>query len=1185
MYLSQLKISGFKSFADEVELILKPGVTAIVGPNGCGKSNISDAVRWVLGEQRPRSLRCANMQAILFNGGESLKPVSKAEVAMRIADIEDRIALESPELEIMRQLKRGGESNYLINQVPSRLRDINELFMDTGIGVDAYSVMEQSKIDLILNARAEDRRQIFDEVAGITKYKHRKKDALKKLEQTEQNISRVNDIIHELERETGSLRQQAEQAEKYQKLHQMLKGLELNLSKQEYNRFVKELGETQLNLEEILIVIAEAREAIDSTELRIEESTNRQIELDRLIQQGQAVVLEFQSEIEKTERQIVLYKERQLNIQQQRTRAAQAIDSLQQQLDGIEAQKQKSKQEQVKTDVAFKLEENRLNARKSTLADLMLHVNQTSQSIEAAQTEHLAATSQISVVERQILSINNRIEYSESDFIRINESLEGLGADFDTALTTHKESEMREKQVAVELLRIDKQKGESDQELQKLQANLHKLEVEIQGSQESLGMSASRLKSLKDLQSTHEGYYNGVRAILKAKEVDSNKFGGVCGVIAELIYTDPDYELAIEVALGGAIQNIVTETAEDAQAGIAFLKERRAGRVTFLPLDILRPRYFNEDKLLNQPGVIGVAGDLIDCDPRYDVAIDQLLGNTLVVEDIDIAVQLTRKFRPNARLVTLEGDVINTSGAVTGGHTSSKTSGLLSRSRELEDLEKRVNHLNQKVIEKDSQRKELVKRINELQQIRHKLNAEWQECQIEHKSLLQMLDQSQQKLNQIRYQLDAIEQERADLIEQSEQIEGERHHLETDLKQAQKSDSILLRKVERLMEQVEAEKDKLRKVEESCQNLQISLATKGERLQSLSTTITSFDENQNQIVESMHSHQKVIDSDEEMKQELTGQIDSAQKRFLELEQEKFENEEKVSTLRTERESITEVISESHKMIKKGRQQFDKHNRMRHQLEVSTTQLEMQLKGISSKIQDKYQVSIDQIEDEDTGNEIDELELVAQTEDLKTQIEAIGPINLKAIEDYQEQKKRESFLVSQREDLQKSLDSTYDAIEKINQTSCEAFQRTFDLISANFQEVFTELFGGGETELQLTDESNLLESGVEIIACPPGKRPQNITQLSGGERSLVAIALLFAMFKIKPSPFCVMDEVDAALDESNVLRFTNLIRKYVDQTQFIIITHNKRTMETADIIYGVTMEQAGVSKIVSAKFSD
>ncbi|HIM09566.1 TPA: chromosome segregation protein SMC, partial [Candidatus Poribacteria bacterium] len=1073
----------------------------------------------------------------------------------------------------------------LINQVPSRLRDINELFMDTGIGVDAYSVMEQSKIDLILNARVEDRRQIFDEVAGITKYKHRKKDALKKLEQTEQNISRVNDIIHELERETESLRQQAEQAEKYQKLHQMLKGLELNLSKQEYNRFVKELSETQLNLEEILILIAKAREAIDSTELRIEESTNRQIELDRLIQQGRAVVLKFQSEIEKTERQIVLYKERQLNIQQQRSRAAQAIESLQQQLDGLEAQKQKSKQEQAKIDVAFKLEENRLNARKSTLADLMSRVNQTNQSIEAAQTKRLEETSQISAVERQILSINNRMEYSESDFTRINESLEGLGSEFDTALTTHKESEMREKQVAVELLRIDSQKNQSDQELQKLQTNLHKLEIEIQGSQESLGMSASRLKSLKDLQNTHEGYYNGVRAILKAKEVDAKKFGGVCGVIAELIYTDPDYELAIEVALGSAIQNLVTETAEDAQAGIAFLKEKRAGRVTFLPLDILRPRYFNEDKLLNQPGVIGVAGDLIDCNPKYDVAIDQLLGNTLVVEDIDIAVQLTRKFRPNARLVTLEGDVINTSGAVTGGHTSSKTSGLLSRSRELEDLEKQVSNLNQKIIEKDSQRKKLVKRINELQQIRHKLNTEWQESQIEHKSLLLMLDQSQQKLNQIRQRLGTIEEERANLIEQSEQIEGERHQLESDLKQAQKSDSILLRKVERLMEQVETEKNKLREVEESCQDLQISLATKGEKLQSLSTAITSFDENENQIVESMHNHQKIIDSDEEMKQELTGQIDSAQKRFLELEQEKFESEEKANSLQTERENITESISGSHKMIKKERQQFDKHNRMRHQLEVNTTQLEMQLKGISSKIQDKYQVSIDQIEDENTEHEIDELELVAETEDLKTQIEAIGPINLKAIEDYQEQKKRESFLCSQREDLQKSLDSTYDAIEKINQTSREAFQRTFNLISANFQEVFTELFGGGETKLQLTDESNLLESGVEIIACPPGKRPQNITQLSGGERSLVAIALLFAMFKIKPSPFCVMDEVDAALDESNVLRFTNLIRKYADQTQFIIITHNKRTMETADIIYGVTMEQAGVSKIVSAKFSD
>ncbi len=1181
MHLNQIKISGFKSFAEDVELILEPEVTAIVGPNGCGKSNVSDAIRWVLGQQSARALRCANMQDLLFNGGSNFKPAQKAQASLHFTNTEGKLALESSEIEVRRQLTRSGESEYFINQTPCLLRDITELFMDTGIGVDAYSVMEQSKIDLILNTRPEERRFLFDEVAGITKYKHRKKAAIKKLEETEQNLVRINDVIYELQRETQSLKRQAEQAERYQQLHNQLKDLELDLNRREHERFARDLTQTQLSLDELMLAVAEANEGIQSTEQQIEEATGRRSELDNLIRDGQAVVGQFAGEIEKTERQIALCKERQLNIQQQRQRAIQAIKSLDKQGAELEAQKKARERERRQVDVALKLEESRLSARRRVLTDLTTRVAEAEQSVETSRSQLLETTNDISQLEARLASLDNKLEYSAVNLNQIKERSKVLGAELEGAKADYRKAKRREQQLNADLLRLETEQRKTEEEIQRRQAELRKLESEMRGMQDSLGMSVSRLKSLQELQAAHEGYYTGVRAILKVREMEPDRFSGICGVIAELIRTDPDYELAIEVALGSAIQNVVTETAEDAQAGIEFLKRTKAGRVTFLPLDILRTRPFRDDNLLDQASVIGLASKLLDYDPKYEVAVQQLLGNTVVVEELETAIQLTRRFRHNARLVTLDGELINTSGAVTGGHSRHQTSGLLSRSRELEDLQKRINQLTRKLNQKDARSRELAGKLAQLQQTRQTLITQGQAHQIEYTGLSKDLEQGQRQITQLEGQLNSVEKEGENLHQETKKVKADYDTLQAELAEGIKTRRTLQRRIERLSEQIQSERNKRDEVTESCQALEIALAGKREKLQSLNSELSTLQKNQAQIRESIAEHQKVIDSDDQTRQDLSNQIDEAQRKFLQMEQQKFEAEESVRRLDEEREDLIQQIDEAQKLIRRARREFEKHNRMRHHLEVTTTQLQMQLKAISARILDKYQISIDQIEVED--NPVDDLELMNQIDTLKTQIEEIGSVNLMAIEEYQEHKKREDFLVEQHEDLQKSLESTYQAIQRINQTSREAFLQAFEQIRANFQEVFDKLFSGGETELRLTDPSDVLESGIEIIARPPGKRPQSITQLSGGERSLVAIALLFAVFKIKPSPFCVLDEVDAALDEANVLRFTNLIRKYAEQTQFIIITHNKRTMEIADVMYGVTMEQAGVSKVVSAKF--
>ena len=1194
MRLNSIKIRGFKSFAEEVELILEPGITTIVGPNGCGKSNVSDAIRWVLGEQSARALRCTSMRDLLFNGGANFAPAQKTEVALRfLNDNPNRptqenanAALASAEIEVCRHLSRDGESRYLINQNPCRLRDISELFMDTGIGVDAYSVMEQSKIDLILNVRPEERRFLFDEVAGITKYKHRKKTALRKLEQTEQNLVRINDVIQELQRETEALKEQAEQARHYNAQHAQLKQYELDLARREYDKLHTDYVQAQTDLDEVLTGATEASETLKAAEEQIEGATSRQTELDAAIRAGQTTLREIETQIEQIERQIVLHKERQLNIQKQRERALQTLESLKSQQTTLFTQKQERTQEYQKLEAGYKIEESRLAARQQLLAQLDERITAAKKSVQEAQTTLQETETELATHERDRLAIEHKVNSSEGSLNRIQENTEALTQELRTATDTYTAVQRDETQLKAELVQIEAERSQVETELQENQDALRKIETEIQGLQNTLGSNVSRLKSLQELQSAYEGYYTGVRAIMQAKTHDPDRFRGVCGVVAELLTTDAEYELAIEVALGSAIQNVITETAEDAQNGIAFLKKHRAGRVTFLPLDILRGRGFNDDALLEQPGVIGIAEELIDYDLKYETAMRHLLGNTLVIEDLDAAIALTRRFRPTARLVTLDGEVINTSGAITGGQTSQKQSGLLSRARDLEALEDEIGQLTQRSNQKDQKRKAYAAKIVNLQRKRQDLTAQWQDKRVEKASLTKDMEQANLQVTKLEQQLATVKVENRELRDAVAASRQEQEALVAEIEALTQKSTRTRRWIERMSEQIEAENRKHAEVSGNCQEMKVFLAGQHQKLQSLKSELETLEASQQRTAKDIAEQQAIIDSDEQTKIDLGEQVETAQREFLRLEGDRAEAEAKVDELSEERETLLQEVTVLQKEMRATRRNFEKQNRKRHQLEVKTTQLEMRIKSVSTRIHDKYQVSIDALPPLTNDEQVmDEIDLLDSIEKLKAELSSMGAVNLKAIEAYEEHKKRHDSLIAQRDDIQQSMQATIQVIQKTNQTSREMFLETFEQVQANFQEVFTQLFGGGETELLLTDASDVLDSGIEIIARPPGKRPQSITQLSGGERSLVAIGLLFAVFKIKPSPFCVLDEVDAALDEANVLRFANLIRAYAENTQFVIITHNRRTMEIADAMYGVTMEQAGISKIVSAKFAE
>ena len=1196
MHLNSIKIRGFKSFAEEIELILEPGITTIVGPNGCGKSNVSDAIRWVLGEQSARSLRCTSMRDLLFNGGANFAPAQKTEVALRFSNVNGdpntstqdapNIAFGSPEVEVCRHLARDGESRYLINQSPCRLRDISELFMDTGIGVDAYSVMEQSKIDLILNVRPEERRFLFDEVAGITKYKHRKKTALRKLEQTEQNLVRINDVIQELQRETEALKEQAEQARHYNAQHEQLKQFELDLAHREYDKLHTDYSQAQANLDEVLTTVATASETLKADEERIESSTNRQSELDEAIRTGQTALREVETQIEQVERQIVLHKERQLNIQKQRERALQTLESLKAQQTALLTQKRERTQEHQKLEASYKIEESRLAARRQLLTQLAERITAAKESVQEAQTALQATVTELEDRERKRLAIEHNLSSTEGNLNRLKENTDALETELKTATDTHAAVQRAETQLKAELVHIEAERNYVETNLQENQDALRKIEAEIQGLQNTLGSNVSRLKSLQELQSAYEGYYTGVRAIMQAKTHYPDQFHGVCGVVAELLTTDTKYEVAIEVALGSAIQNVITETAEDAQNGIAFLKKHRAGRVTFLPLDILRGRKFDDEALLDQPGVIGIAEELIDYDLKYEIAMQHLLGNTLVVEDLDAAIALTRRFRPSARLVTLDGEVINTSGAISGGQTNQKQSGLLGRARELDVLENEIGRLTRNSNRKDETRKAYAAKIANLQKTRQALTAQWQDKRVEKASLTKDMEQANLQVTRLEQQLTKIRAENRELSKAVNASREEQQAIETEIAELTQKSTRTQRWIERVSEQIESENKKHTEVAGICQKMEVFLAGQHQKLQGLVSELDTIEETYQRATKDIAEQQAIIDSDEQTKIDLGEQVAAAQREFLRLEGDRAEAEAHVDELNEERETLLQEVTLLQKEMRATRRDFEKQNKARHQLEVATTQLEMRIKSVSTRIHDKYQVSIDALpplmNDEQA---MDEIDLLDSIEKLKAELSGMGAVNLKAIETYEEHKKRHDFLIAQRDDVQQSMQATLQVIQKINQTSKEVFLKTFEQVQTNFQEVFTQLFGGGETELLLTDPSDVLDSGIDIIARPPGKRPQSITQLSGGERSLVAIGLLFAVFKIKPSPFCVLDEVDAALDEANVLRFANLIRAYAENTQFIIITHNRRTMEIADAMYGVTMEQAGISKIVSAKFAE
>ncbi len=1187
MYLKQIELIGFKSFAERTVLSFNPGTTVIVGPNGCGKSNILDAIRWVLGEQSTRELRTTQMAEIIFNGSENRSALGMAEATISFDNHDGKLPVDFSEVQITRKVYRSGEGEYFLNKVPCRLKDITELFMDTGIGTDSYSIIGQGKIDLIISTHPEDRRYLFEEAAGIVRYKSRRKIALRKLESAEQNLLRLHDIIAEVERQLRSLKRQAQIAQRYRNLIQKLKELEVRNSWFIYNTLQEKIHDFKQELNEKKQNYITELDRLTLLETQEEQNYLQRSEIEKNLSNKREYLHEVESKLEHLESQLGLHQKEIEFLNMRKKSSEEEKDAFLQRIQEIETETTNLEQKKIELTQHIQQLEMALQTLKQEEDQQLLSIQQTEIELQQKQQfllEQIHSKNQIQsriqVLQSQQQTIEKQRAETQETIHNNQEIYQKLEREKQELLEVIQGQEQEIRQISEE---IDKVK----QTLQNTEQKIHQEEEKYQGFREALGRLEARLNSLNELREKYEGFASGVRAVMNAK--NEGILGGeqILGPVGDLIRTEHGYELAIESALGGNINNIIVKTAESAKIAIAFLKEHWAGRVTFLPLDTLRPGTTDSYPELQQyPGLIGPAIDFVYSEKEITPALQYLLYNTYLVKTIDDAIQIARNHQYYPKLVTRDGEVINQSGAVTGGRTKHESRGLLSRVSEIEELQEQQKKIQQEIQinrERISQFKEqtssLQEKIHFLQERKNMFLNEIQQKQIEHARVIAQQEQIQHILLQIQHSQKDIENEIARIKNEMTKTDEEAStilHDDTQLKEEIQQKQIQLQELREWLEQKRQKATELRVQSTSIQSQIQEIDNNIIRLKNEYNRITSStDESKQQIQDFIYEikslHEKVSETRTQLAQ-LNELRQKAQQEFVQT-QEQYQQH-------------IQSFEQTTKTIKELRQHLQQEQEKLHQLELDYSQIRQQSDFLRQRILEEYQIDLDPLSASEVGaDEWDETERNEQIEQIRQQIQRMGTVNPMAVEEYEELLKRYDFLSTQQKDLHQAKEKLQEVIRRIDETVLSMFTQTFKQIGEYFKEFFRRLFLGGHARIYLIDENDPLESGIEIEARPPGKKPQSIHQLSGGEQALTAIALLFAIFQNKPSPFCILDEVDAPLDDTNIGRFLEIVKEFSRNSQFVIITHNKQTMTCADAIIGITQQERGVSEIVSIKLNE
>ena len=1169
-------MQGFKSFANKILLEFHDGITGIVGPNGSGKSNVADAVRWVLGEQSARQLRGGSMQDVIFSGTEARKPLGFASVAITLDNSDHKLNIEYEEVTVTRRLYRSGESEYLLNGRGCRLKDINELFYDTGIGKEGYSIIGQGQIEKILSGRPEERRELFDEAAGIVKFKRRKAATLKKLDEEEQNLVRVTDILSELTRQLAPLERQAEKAKIYLKKKEELKLLDMNLFLLESRRTEQQIAETEEKKRTAEAELHETEDAFLRTKQEYEEIEEKLAELDAVIQQARDTAAGDALKKQQLENQIELLQEQLHSAGQNREHFQSRIRSLEEDIRRREDSEAADRAEREKLETERKEALRDKEEQESRLEELKVRAGEQEESAEEARSRMIELLNRRS-------SIKGRIQ-------RYDTMLEQIG--------------IRRSELSGKLLNLKSGRSQEEKELSRLSAEKKQLEEKIAGAQASMeetrrrigklqkkmdeknhqleiGQAAyhresSRLESLKNITERYEGYGNSIRKIMEQKEQNP----GIHGVVADLIKTEKKYETAIETALGGSLQNIVTDNENTAKYLIEYLKRGHFGRATFLPLTSMnREGGKVNGEALKGTGVLGTASGLVKCDAIYRGLVSQLLGRTLVVDTIDHAIALGRRFHQSLRMVTLEGELLSPGGSMTGG-SFRNSSNLLGRRREIADLEENVRTL----------KREMTAVQEEIEQSRESRNV-----------LRDQLNEENDRLQQLFLQQNTVTLNWKTVSERAEALQADYRSLTDEGREIESQIAEIgenRREIEKEMEASRAEEERLQKVTETAGQELAALREKeeavsaraeesrlrhagvlqkcgflDEKLKSAREEIRRFQEEKEQLAESLAEEERDSGKKEADILEIRRTIQAAEEAMA-ADAERTEQYLKQK----------EEMNQSHKAFFQRRDELQEHkSRMDKEcfrLESQLEKLEESRESQIAYLWEEYETTPDQaplFQREDLG---DRTAIRRGISGLKEEIRNLGDVNVNAVEEYKELSQRHAFLSSQHSDLVKAADTLRGIVEELDQGMRKQFTEKFARIQEEFDKAFRQLFGGGRGRLELQEDEDILEAGVRIISQPPGKKLQNMMQLSGGEKALTAIALLFAIQNLKPSPFCLLDEIEAALDDSNVGRFAKYLHKLTNNTQFIIITHRRGTMTAADRLYGITMQEKGVSTLVS-----
>lgn len=1181
MYLKRIEIAGFKSFADRTKIEFEEGVTAVIGPNGSGKSNITEAIRWVLGEQSAKSLRGGKMPDIIFAGSESRKQLNIAEVTVVLDNTDNYLPLGFSEVSVTRRYRRTGESDFFINKKACRLKDIQDLFMDSGLGKESFSIISQGKVEAIFASKPEDRRGIFEEAAGVLKYKQRKRKAEQKLFETEDNLSRVQDIIYELEDQLTPLAAQSEAAKEFLALKKELTAADVSLTVAKIKQTRDSWESAKTDFEELSKTVEEKSRFIQQTEQQLGTLREKRGSLDEQLETGQQQLLHLSEALKQTEGQKALLSERSKNTQktsaeyretlnEQRKKKADAQANLQE----VQTQQADKQTEKIALEEKIQQLTNEAEKYKKSPKELLEDLRGTY--VELMQ-ESANVSNELKYLERQYTQETAKNQQSVTRFEALRDQLEELTEQQSAAQTKTKTLEAQLTEEQEHYRRLAEEKNVAQQQLQKEQQLMYDMMSQVQ-------QARARQKSLQEIQENYSGFYQGVRSVLQHKE----QLSGIVGAVAELIEVPKKYTLAIETALGASAQHIIVENEKDARQGITFLKKQRSGRGTFLPLTTIKPRSLGAhhyQAIKDVDGFLGVASELVSFSENVAPVMQNLLGAIVIARDLDSANLLAHQLRYQVRVVSLDGDVMNAGGSMTGGATKQGNRGnLFNQGHELAEWTKRYEEINQALQAKEAFVRDLQAKVADQTESLETLRTQGEQTRLAYQEAQSSVERVAAELTRLQKEQSLFSYEAKELESFLNDYQVQKETLEFKQVELKTQQDKINQEIQQLNEESDQLEEKRAGINAELSRLQADYAVLDERLLYLERQALGFEEQINELtnqIVNLENQLLALSSDssdhEESEESLT-------QRLTELATAREHLQEQLAVWKEMRQSLQQQVDQADSELTEANREQKQLLARQSQADVQKNRYELKLDNALAYLQEEYSLTFEGAEAQ-ADPEIDQQ--VAQTEvsRLKQAIEKLGPVNLNAIEQYQQVEERYDFLTTQRDDLLSAKEQLFETMDEMDDEVKTRFFTTFQAIREKFNVVFPNMFGGGRAELVLTDPDDLLNTGIEIEAQPPGKKLQSLSLLSGGERALTAIALLFSIIQVRPVPFCVLDEVEAALDEANVARFGRYLSAFQNDTQFIVVTHRKGTMEAADVLYGVTMQESGVSKIISVRLEE